>query len=349
MNQLALFPQSATLAIPDVIRKALSDGATLAISISGGKDSHALLIELSRWFRQQHFNGQLFAIHADLGRAEWPQTPDFVKRICEENDVPLIVVQRAKGDLVARLEERLEATSGTGKPFWPDAQNRYCTSHNKSGPIDIELRKPFWPSAANRYCTSDSKRGPIDTALRAENPVIISAEGVRGDESSARAKKAVVEVRTGITASSTDPIRNLSAMTPAQSLFCQQKGQRVAFNWRPLLYWNEEMIWDSIGTSLAELRERQAMYKAGLYDPALRGWLAHPAYVFGNTRLSCALCVLGSKSDLTNGANHNPDLYRHYLELERAGNSTFKNGWSLSELPVTGRAKELRDEYLSGR
>lgn len=65
-----------------------------------------------------------------------------------------------------------------------------------------------------------------------------------------------------------------------------------------------------------------------------------------NNRLSCAMCVLGSENDLLNGANHQPDLYLRYLELEDEGQATFKNGWSLLDLPVTGRAKELKDEFL---
>lgn len=348
-HQLDLFSaEPAELLVPMVIRRALSEGAALAISISGGKDSHALLIELTRWFQAEGFAGQLYAVHADLGRAEWSQTPAFVQHICQQVNIPLIVVQRPKGDLVARMEERLEATRGTGKPFWPDAQNRYCTSHLKSGPIDTALRNPapFWPSAANRYCTSDLKRGPIDTHLRSYK-VIISAEGVRADESSARAKKPAVEIRTGITASSVDPLHNLSAMQPDEALTHRQPGQRVAFNWRPVLKWNEEQIWNSIGTSTADLTRRQWLYKTGQHEVALSGWPAHPAYVYGNKRLGCAMCVLASKDDLTNGANHNPYTYLHYLGMEVEGNATFKNGWSLVELPVSGLAKDLKDNFLN--
>lgn len=339
MNQLSLFSQPALISVPNAIRWAMLQGATLAISISGGKDSHALLIELSRWFRQEQFSGQLLAIHADLGRAEWAETPAFVERICAESNVPLVVVRRPKGDLVARIEERLESTQGTTAPFWPSAESRYCMSHLKSGPIDTALRKPFWPSSEQRYCTSDSKRNPVDTGLR-EHLVVISAEGVRADESTARAKKPVVEIRSAITA------KALLGLPPQEALSARTEKQRVALNWRPLLHYSEEQIWQAIGTSGQELKHRQHLYRSGLHEEALLNWPAHPAYVFGNARLSCALCVLGSKSDLTNGANHNPDLYAHYLGLERKGNSTFKNGWSLAELPVSGRAKEIRDEHL---
>ncbi|WP_170934682.1 phosphoadenosine phosphosulfate reductase domain-containing protein [Hymenobacter gelipurpurascens] len=330
-----------------MIDAALRGGADLALSLSAGKDSQALVALLAPWFRAQGYTGRCYVVHADLGRAEWPQTAALVERMAEDAGMPLLVVRRPKGDLVARFEERLEATRESGAPFWPSSASRYCTSHLKAGPIDTALRNPapFWPSSASRYCTSDLKRGPIDTALRSAE-VVISAEGVRADESHARAKKPVVEIRTGITASSQKATRNLSAMTPEEALAARNPGQRVALNWRPLLHWNTEEIWQACGTSSAELTRRRLLYAAGQHEEALQGWPCHPAYVFGNERLSCAFCVLGSKNDLLNGAQHNPELYAHLIQLEIVGGATFKNGWSLTELPVTGEAARLRDAVL---
>lgn len=350
-NQLNLFnAESGTLNVPAAIRRAMDEGAALGVSISGGKDGQAMLSAVSRWFREQGYADQLFAIHADLGRAEWSQTPAFVEHLAEAADVPLIVVRRQKGDLVARIEERLtkirqDANGGPVAPFWPSSTSRYCTSHLKSGPIDQALRDPapFWPSSGQRYCTSDLKRGPIDTKLRGFD-VIISAEGVRGAESKERAKKPVVEIRQAITSASKLPNRDLASMSPNDALSSRLPTQRVALDWRPIFDWSTEQVWQECGTSSADLYRRQTLYKLGQHEVALAGWPAHPAYVMGNTRLSCALCVLGSKSDLLNGANHNPDLYRHYLELEVAGQATFKNGWSLFDLLVTGRAAELKLE-----
>jgi len=341
---------AAELAVPTVIDAALRGGADLALSLSAGKDSQALVYLLAPWFRAQGYPGRCYVVHADLGRAEWPQTAALVEQIAEQVALPLLVVRRPKGDLISRFEERLEATRDSGAPFWPSSASRYCTSHLKAGPIDTALRNPapFWPSSASRYCTSDLKRGPIDTALRSAQTVI-SAEGVRADESHARAKKPVVEVRTGITAGSLNDGRNLAAMSPEEALDAQQPGQRVALNWRPLLHFNTEEIWQACGTSTADLQRRRLLYKAGQHDEALSGWPCHPAYVFGNERLSCAFCVLGSQNDLLNGAQHNPELYAHLIQLEVIGGATFKNGWSLTQLPVTGEAARLRAEVLAGK
>lgn len=59
---------------PPVIERALQQGAALAISISGGRDSQALLNTLTAWLAAHPVPGPVFAIHADLGRAEWPHT-----------------------------------------------------------------------------------------------------------------------------------------------------------------------------------------------------------------------------------------------------------------------------------
>lgn len=341
--------KTPAFSVPAVIDTALREGAALAWSLSGGKDSQALVLVGAAWFRAQSYPGHQYIIHADLGRAEWPQTPAFVQQVAEQAGLPLVVVRRAKGDLIARIEERLESTRESGAPFWPSAESRYCTSHLKAGPIDQALRNPapFWPSAESRYCTSDLKRGPIDRALRAAE-VVISAEGVRADESRERAKKPVVEIRAAITAKSrVKPAENLASMSPEAALAARKPGKRVALNWRPLLNWTTEDIWRACGTSSVELEQRKALYRDGQHDVALAGWVGHPAYVFGNQRLSCAFCVLGSQNDLLNGAQHNPDLYAHLIKLEIIGGATFKNKWSLTELPVTGRAAQLRDDTLA--
>lgn len=108
MSQLSLFaPEPGGLNVPVVIRRALDGGASLAVSISGGKDGQAMLSAVVPWFWKHGYEGQLFAIHSDLGRAEWPQTSAFVEHLAQQAGVPLVVVRRAKGDLVARIEERL--------------------------------------------------------------------------------------------------------------------------------------------------------------------------------------------------------------------------------------------------
>lgn len=298
----------------------LNAGAALAVSISGGKDSQALAVALSKMHRAAEWPGPIFALHADLGRAEWAQTPAHVERIARDCGLPLVIVRRPKGDLVARIQERAEKLAGEGKPHWPSAANRYCTSHLKTGPADTALRgeaapvygKPHWPSSAQRYCTSDLKRGPIDTALR-QHTAIISAEGVRKDESRERAKKPASEPRAQIVTRTRD-----------------------ALTWRPLLDWSTEDVWAACGTSAAELARRQALHNAGDTLAAMDGWPCHPAYVLGNRRLSCAICVLADRGDIANGLRHAPALAAEYIRMERETGFTFRQ-----DLSLEGYAREL--------
>jgi 3'-phosphoadenosine 5'-phosphosulfate sulfotransferase (PAPS reductase)/FAD synthetase len=158
--------------IPAEVGQALRDGATLVVSISGGKDSQAMLQALvAEHGARSEWTGPIVAVHADLGRAEWHQTPAIVEAQAAAAGVELHVVQRAKGDLLQRLEAREEQVRGQDKPFWP--------------------------SSAARYCTSDLKRDPIDKFLRTFDHVVC-AVGIRRQESTGRASKPCWETRKRI-------------------------------------------------------------------------------------------------------------------------------------------------------
>lgn len=290
------------LHIPPIIRAALAKGAALVISLSGGKDSQALLAALVAAYIANGWTGVIIGVHAHLGRAEWPQTMAHCQALCDEAGIKLYIVGRTAGaDLVDRMKDRMQDVQGTGKPFWP--------------------------SSAMRYCTSDMKRGPIDTLLR-KYKLVISAEGVRGDESPNRAKKPVVAMRKQITA---EALHNF----PLEDALAHRSfKQRLALTWYPLHDWSESDVWQACGTDINDLRERQALYRLGQEALALDNWPAHPAYVYGNERLSCALCVLASRNDLRNGAKHNPELFQELVAMERESGFTFRQDLALADLEV---------------
>lgn len=317
--------------LPSVIQEALAQGAALVVSISGGKDSQAMLMALVTAYVHHGWTGPIYALHADLGRAEWPESFSHCQRMAATAGVNLVVIRRPQGDLVQEIEDRLEKLAGTGEPFWPDAQNRYCTSDQKRGQADKELRqpKPFWPSLQNRYCTGHQKINQADKELR-QFPLVISAEGIRAGESPARAKKLLVSVRQGPTAK---PLKNLS---PEDALAYRNSSQKLALTWYPIFDWTDEEVYQRCGHSIEERNYRRALYREGLKEEALNGWGMHPAYVYGNDRVSCVLCILGSLNDLRTGAGEHPELLNHYIGLEERGQATFKNKWSLKELlPVS--------------
>lgn len=284
-----------TINIPKEIETALDDGAALYFSISGGKDSQAMLHRLAPIAQARGW--QCYTIHADLGRAEWPQTPGEVEKQASSFGLSLQVIHRPQGDMVQEIEDRMHKLVGSGKPFWP--------------------------STAARYCTSDQKRGQADKVYR-QHQIIISAEGIRADESPNRGKKSQVSIRKQITA------KRLQKMSVSKALAARADGERVGINWFPVFDFSLDDVWQAIGSSSEDIKKRRKLYKNGREAEALDGWPGHPAYVFGNDRLSCALCVMASTNDLINGAHHNQWLYKKYRSMELQGGFTFKHKHSLA-------------------
>lgn len=341
ITQPPFMPDKTQLTIPPVIIRAIGAGAAIAASVSGGKDSEATANMVAHLRDTQGLQNRIFAIHMDLGRAEWNETPLHVEKIASSNNLPLVVVSRPQGDLVQEIEERMLKLKGTGKPFWP--------------------------SSAARYCTADQKRSQADKHYR-QFDLIVSAEGNRAEESPKRRKDDPVSVRKQITAK---PLRDLpvdealdtwiavnrlldvgddtavAEQYPQFTRYSADNRPRLAITWYPIHDWRLEDVWYACGTSASDLAMRQAMYQSalGLEDSgspdsevdrikrkALKGWPCHPAYVYGNERLSCALCILANDNDLRNGARHQPELAAHYIHLEEVGGATFKNGRSLQDI-----------------
>ena len=314
--------------VPPTVERLMQAGATLAVSISGGKDSQALLFSLARLFEKQKWPGRIYALHADLGRAEWTGLSGHVSAICERAGVELVVVRRTKEnaqgesvhyDLFDRIEDRMKALAGTGKPFWPSAASRYCTSSMKRMPLNREMRK---------------------------DELIVCATGIRAEESSARKEKEKLEVRAAITT------KSLKECNPGEAaarwLAARERKRegtstkidrtsgllrgRLGLTWRPLLEFTEADVWAACGTSREELEERRRLFAAGREKEALGGWPAAHPYVRGNERVSCSLCILGCKGDLIGGARHNPEAFQFLLDLERKSGFTFKQDVSLEEI-----------------
>jgi 3'-phosphoadenosine 5'-phosphosulfate sulfotransferase (PAPS reductase)/FAD synthetase len=160
------------LAITAEIAAALAAGAWVAFNLSGGKDSSASLFAcLLQLDALGHPRDRRLAIHADLGRAEWDATPAMVERIAALAGLPLIVVSRQAGDLIARWEQRF----ANGK-----ARYEALSTYNLIGP---------WSSASLRFCTSEHKAHVIgpELARRLAGATIINVIGIRRSESSSRA------------------------------------------------------------------------------------------------------------------------------------------------------------------
>ena len=321
--------------IPNEIHALLALGAKMVISVSGGKDSQSMTSVVRRALP----NADTRLLFANLGAAEWPQTPGMVREFSRRFDAPLEIVQKRGRD--GQPEDFID--------FYEKKMRRYAVE--KPG-------TPFWMSASTRDCTSGFKRGPSN-AFFAHLDLVINAEGIRAEESAARAKRPPLAVRGSGTA---EAFRNRSVAEaidawraaptthrPAprahepQTIPAREAGRHkplLVIDWHPIHHWTEADVWEEIGHSLQELEERRAQYQAGRHEEALAGWTGHPCYVFGAARCSCVLCVLGDRRTLRTGMRENPDLAERYIDMEHESGYTLQQGHSLEDVraaPEQGR------------
>lgn len=158
-------------AIDQPVADALAQHAFVVFNLSGGKDSGAAALAVTRHLdRIGHPRDRRLAIHADLGRAEWRETEATVERQARHVGAPLTVVRRKAGDMVDRWEQRF--TNGK-------ARYASLSTYNLIGP---------WSSAALRFCTSELKAqviGPhVARELRGQR--VVQVVGIRREESSNR-------------------------------------------------------------------------------------------------------------------------------------------------------------------
>lgn len=350
--------------IPKLIEEVMSAGAAIAISISAGKDSQAMLHYVVGLYKQHHWTGKLFAIFADLGSIEWQGTLEHAYRMCRDAGINLVVVQRSSEGMIGRWQERREAMllKEQDSPFWSSASSRYCTDHLKVQQIDKLLRSiqpidelekvgdaPFWSSATSRYCTKELKENQCDKELRTCSDLVVCCVGIRAQESVARAGKPLYTVRNGITTASLKKPKEVTTATDHQAWAesawdSWQKfpidpktgvKPRLSITWHPIFEWSLEEVWQECGTSIEDLTWRRELFQIGMFDLAFHGWQGHWAYVSGNSRLSCSQCVLASRGDLENGAKLNQGTWRELVTMEQESGWSFKNKFALGELAST--------------
>ena len=295
----------------ELVQKAIMKGAKLYASVSGGKDSQAMVSAMVT-------NGLEVSglIHADLGRIEWKQSLPMCQMLESKFDIPLHVVKRSDGlGLIEYWKKRMETLKG---------QN-----------------KPFWSSSASRYCTSDLKRAPINVFFTSTgHNLIISCEGIRSDESTERSKKQPLSVRDNSSSyykmdqeyvsKKTGEVKIRKVARPVE--WCIENfnpKKKLVLTWFPIFNFTTEEVWNTFNLTSIDLIQAQESY---LHDGLVPEWWSfHPAYVFGNQRVSCTFCVLGSCNDLEVGAIHNPEVLDELISMEEESGFTFKHKYSLKQ------------------
>lgn len=229
------------------------------VSVSGGKDSTALLL-----LAVERGAENLEAVFADTGH-EHPQTYEYIRYL---EQVTGIYIRWVRADFTKKLADRRQMMQriidGThqnrGKYAWTVeiATRALELLHPTGNPfLDMCLVHGRFPSTKVRFCSNELKRDPmikqVQMPLLDAGHDVISWQGVRADESPGRALLAANEHR----------------MT-------HENGAEV-WNYRPILNWTAD--------------ECFAMHRK-------HGVEHNPLYAQGMGRVGCMPCIHARKDEL---------------------------------------------------
>ncbi|GGM22535.1 hypothetical protein ACFFX1_11075 [Dactylosporangium sucinum] len=190
----------------------LTDFDVIVIFTSAGKDSVAMLVEITDRARHDGVLDRVVAVHADLGVMEWPGTMELAERQARQ-----VGITRFE---VVRRHRKPAADAPPG------------TKGEVEDLLGYALRWGYWPTPDAQWCTSDLKRTPADPLLRRLGNAVLDRDpqrttparlllcyGMRAEESSRRKKMLPLQPYTRIAA------RN-----------------REAVKWLPLHRWSTEEV-----------------------------------------------------------------------------------------------------------
>lgn len=191
----------------------------------------------------------------------------------------LLVVHASLGEMEwpGALELAQQQAADAGLPFIV-ARARKTLLQMVQRRFETRPEVPSWPSASTRQCTSDLKRDPIKREVRA----FAKQHGF----------KTVV---------------NCLGLRAEES---PGRAKRAAFR-------RNDRDSNSIMTWYEWLPIHEMLTGEVFETISAAGQEPHYAYAAGNDRLSCVFCVMASKGDLRNGAQHRPQLMGQYDALEK--------------------------------
>ena len=107
------------------------------ISVSGGKDSHAMLFLVRDLADRQGVpREKLLAMYADTGM-EWHNAGSHVQALCKAAGVELVTVYPVR-PMLETFKKRMKTPQFT---TFPTTKCRFCTSYHKADPMDKLVRK----------------------------------------------------------------------------------------------------------------------------------------------------------------------------------------------------------------
>ena len=247
------------------------------VTFSGGKDSLAALL----WTRE-HITKNFTTVFCDTGW-EHPLTYEYINRIADKLHLDLVTLKSKKYD----------------------------------GMVDLARQRKRWPSSYARFCTESLKTIPmIDYILDVVQDHMLLIQGIRGVESSARAK---MQAQCTYFKYYFEPYGYDKSGKPKKHTY---RGKEVrAFRekfaddlLRPVFDWSAQQVIDYI-------------LDAGL-EP-------NPLYRMGYKRVGCWPCVMANKRDILNIARQAPERIDEIAGLEKELHSTFFRSGSIPAHAIT--------------
>jgi len=295
MQTLFGAPRAAPLiATTPEIDALLAAHAPVALGVSGGKDSVAMAFATTAYLDRIGHTGPRVLIHSDLGRVEWQDSGPTCERLAAALGLELIVVRRGAGDMMDRWLSR-----------WQGNVERYQALEC------VKLILP-WSTPSMRFCTSELKTDVITRALvkRWPGQTILSASGIRRDESSARAKAPIAKEQAKLTS---------------------KAHQTTGLDWHPILDWSLEDVWAEAARQGFPPHEAYAVYGSSRVSCAF--------CIMGSQAdlSSSAAC------------EDNQDIYREMVQLEVTSTFAFQGSGWLGDVAPHLLTQELRERLVRAK
>jgi 3'-phosphoadenosine 5'-phosphosulfate sulfotransferase (PAPS reductase)/FAD synthetase len=268
----------------------------IVINSSAGKDSQAMLDYVTELARTEGVEDRIIVVHADLGRVEWKGTKELFELQAAHYGHQTVVVSRIGGVSPGRGKSRhFRPLDGRENALTYEAGEEYGDI------LDYVARRGKWPDAANRWCTADFKTAPVRKLLTA------LAKQTRTETGK---KQPRILNCLGMRAQESPKRKKMPEFEVEKEA---TTGAKHVDRWLPIHGWTVEQVWARIKES---------------------GVPHHEAYDLGMPRLSCAFCVLATKSALKVAGKHNPELLADYVAVERLTGHRFRNGMAIEEIQV---------------
>jgi 3'-phosphoadenosine 5'-phosphosulfate sulfotransferase (PAPS reductase)/FAD synthetase len=280
-----------TITTTPEIDSAIKSGSPIAIGVSGGKDSCAMALALTDYLDAEGHSGPRILIHSDLGRTEWKDSLPTCERLAEATGLELLVVRRQAGDMLARWQGR-----------WSNNVERYESLSC------VKLILP-WSTPSMRFCTSELKIDVICAALtnRWRGTTILSASGIRADESTQRAKAPIAK---------------------RQPKLDRTTRKTEGWDWHPILHWTEAEVW-----ALCE-------------EKGFRMHEAYTRYGSSRVSCAFCILGKNADLRAAAGCADNHDLYREMVALEVESTFAFQGGEWLGDVAPGLLTDEMRQDIV---